>query len=138
MAIRGALMPLSVAASGLSAAARIAMPNRVRLRKSARPTRSTGVSSSIAMYAGPTGVLPMVNDGIAGGFGKVRPLSPCGLSSSASTSTNCDRPSVTTMPITRGAALEPADEPGLDQRADPAGDQHRQRERQPVRHAHRR
>ena len=105
MAIRGALMPLIVAASGLSAAARMAMPNRVRLRKSARPTRSTGVRISIAMYAGPTGVLPMVNDGIAGGFGKVRPLSPCGLSSSASTSTNCDRPRVTTMPITRGRPL---------------------------------
>ena len=60
------------------------------------------MSSSIAVNAGPTGVLPMVNDGMPGGAGNAGPLAPELFTSRASTSTNWDSPRVAIMPITRG------------------------------------
>lgn len=69
VAIRGAGTPLTVAASGWSAAARMPMPYLVRRRKYASAPSSTGVSSSIAVSEEPTAVVPMLKAGRPGGFG---------------------------------------------------------------------
>ena len=88
----------------MSAAARMARPYRERLRNSASATKSTGVSATIATYADDTSNPSRLKLGKNAGLGKVAPVALFWLISSASTDRNVARPSVTTMPMTRGAS----------------------------------
>ena len=90
--MRGAKMPLSSAASGFVAAARIAIPNRLYRRNTASPTTTMGVRKSIAEYERVTTNVPTVKVGMPAGSGKRRPdwavpLTACSKPSRKATST---------------------------------------------------